>query len=159
MSLIEDLGRGLRFAGGVVAGAGRKAADIAMQQPTVRRGVDTARARIEEARAQFEERFEEVERDLWAWINKVQAEAQRAQRQVERARTADEYYTLLGLKPGADIKQVKRAYRDKMRENHPDKFAHDPVAEAAAHDRAQQINDAYQQLTALLTGRESRRVP
>jgi len=157
MSLIDDLGRGLRFAGGVVAGAGRMAADIAMQQPTVRRGVDTARARIEGARTQFEERFEEVERDLWAWIHKVQAEAQRAQRQVERARTADDYYAVLGLKAGADIKQVKHAYRDKMRDNHPDKFAHDPTAEAKAHARAQEINDAYQQLTALLTGRENRK--
>lgn len=156
MGLLDDLGRGLRFAGGMAARAGRAAADRAMQQPTVRRAADGARARIEEVRGQFEVRFEEVEKELWAWINKMQAEAQRAQRQVERHKTADDHYALLGLSRGADLKAVKRAYRDKMRENHPDKFAHDPAAEAAAHARAQAINEAYQQLTALLTGREGR---
>ena len=158
MSFLNDFGRGLRSARAVAARAGRAAADIAMLQPTVRRGVDGARARIDGMRSQVEERLEEVEKDLWAWIHKMQAEAQRAHRQVERARTAEDHYAVLGLKPGADIKAVKRAYRDKMRENHPDKFAHDACAEAAAHARAQTINEAYQQLTALLTGRENRRV-
>lgn len=152
----------LREVGGQAAraatAAGRAAADAAMQQPGVRRRVDEVRARIDEARAYAEQRFEEVERDLWAWIEKMQAEAQKAHRQVERARSADEYYAVLGLSVGADLRMVKKAYHRKMRENHPDKFAHDPDAERAAHARAQTINEAYQQLNALLTGRESRRV-
>ena len=53
---------------------------------------------------------------------------------------------------------MKRAWRGKMRKNHPDRFAHDPDAEARAHARAQELNLAYQELTALLTGRENRRV-
>lgn len=151
--VFEAGGRAARAA----SAAGRAAADAAMQQPGVRRRVEGVRDRIDEARAAAERRLEEVERDLWVWIEKMQADAQKAQRQVARARSADEYYAILGLRRGADLKAVKKAYHREMRANHPDKFAHDPAAEQAAHARAQAINEAYQQLTALLTGRESRR--
>lgn len=151
--VVEAGGRAARAA----SAAGRAAAEAAMQQPGVRRRVEDVRSRIDEARAAAERRFETVERDLWAWIERMQADAQKAQRQVARARSADDYYAVLGLPRGADLKAVKKAYHSKMRENHPDKFAHDPAAERAAHARAQVINEAYQQLNALLTGRESRR--
>jgi len=150
--LLEAGGQAARAA----SAAGRAAADAAMQQPTVRRRLDGVRQRIEEARVVAEKRLGEVERDLWTWINKMQEEAHRAQRQVVRARSADDYYAVLDLGSGADLRAVKKAYHRKMRANHPDKFAHDPTAERAAHARAQEINEAYQQLTALLTGRESR---
>lgn len=156
MSLIDRLRKAGATAARAGAAAGRMAADRAMQQPTVRRRVEEARAAIAEARQFAEQQFDVIEQDLWDWIRKMQAEAQKTHRQIERARTADEYYAVLGLQPGADFKAIKQAYRQKMRENHPDRFAHDPQAEAVAHARAQRINEAYQQLTALLTGRENR---
>lgn len=156
MNLFDRLREAGAQAARAASTAGRAAADAAMQQPVVRRRLEEARARIEAFQKTAEQRFEEIERDLWTWINKMQEEAQKAQRQVIRARSSDEYYAVLGLGPGADLKTVKKAYHRKMRENHPDKFAHDPVAERRAHARAQEINEAYQQLTALLTGRESR---
>lgn len=156
MSILDRLREAGGRAASAAASAGRVAADAAMQQPSVKRRLDEARRRIDDFRETAEKRFEEIERDLWTWINKMQEEAQRAQRQVVRARSADDYYAVLDLGPGADLKTVKKAYHRKMRENHPDKFAHDPVEERRAHARAQEINEAYQQLTALLTGRESR---
>lgn len=136
---------------------GQVVADAAMAQPAVRRRVDAAKARYADLREQAEERFSKVESDLWAWINKMQAEAQKAGRQAERRKLSANHYATLGLEPGATMDEVKAAYRQKMREHHPDRFAHDADAEAAAQARAQTINIAYQELTALLTGRESRR--
>lgn len=157
MSIFDRLLAAGGRAASAASAAGRAAAEVAMQQPAVRRRVEEVRTRIDEVRHVAEQRFEEVERDLWAWINKMQADAQKAQRQVARARSSDEFYAVLGVPKGSDLKAVKKAYHRKMRENHPDKFAHDPQAESEAHARAQQINEAYQQLTALLTGREDRR--
>jgi DnaJ-domain-containing protein 1 len=137
--------------------AGRAAASAAMKQPAVKRRVERVQARARELREEIEERLGDVESDLWAWIQKLEAEARRTHRQVQRKQSSAEHYRTLGLQPGASIDEVKAAYRKKMRENHPDRFAHDKQAEAAAHARAQQINIAYGELTALITGREARR--
>ncbi|MCA9537288.1 MAG: J domain-containing protein [Myxococcales bacterium] len=147
----------LRSVGRFARDASRTAAEAAMQNPNVRRRVEEARTAYEEMRGVVEERLEALERDLLNWINQAQAQAQRAQRQLDRARAADVYYKTLGISAGADLDAVKAAWRAKMREHHPDRFAHDPDAEARAHAHAQEINRAYQELTALLTGRESRR--
>lgn len=150
MSLIERLAQAGRR-------AGRRAVDAALRQPEVKRRVDAARVVLKEAREAFEERFDDAEADLWAWIQKVQAHAEKAHRQAVRARDADHYYAVLGLKSDATLAQVKTAWRKQMRATHPDRFAHDPAAEAAAHTRALEVNEAYRELTALLSGRESRR--
>ncbi len=128
-----------------------------MENPAVRRRVDAARANLKDLREIAEQRFSEVESDLWAWIQKLQAEATKAQRQALRARDASDHYRTLGVAPGAQLDEVKAAWRQKMRETHPDRFAGDPPAEARAHLEAQQVNLAYEALRALLTGRESRR--
>ena len=132
--------------------AGRKVYDYAMEQPEVRQRVDRAKDLVQEARANVEARVDELERELWDWIREMQAQAQRAQQQVGRAREADTYYRILGVEPGADIDTVKAAWRKKMRENHPDRFGNDPVAEAEAQRKSQLINRAYRELRILLTG-------
>jgi DnaJ-domain-containing protein 1 len=136
---------------------GQLAADIAMQQPEVKRRVEDLRSAFTQARGLIEEQLEALEQDLWVRVNRLQDDAQRLHRQVDRVRNADEYFRTLGLQPGAKMEDVKAAWRKKMRENHPDRFAKDPRAEAEAHRRAQEINRAYQEITALLTGREDRR--
>lgn len=137
--------------------AGRVAADVAMSQPAVRRRVEAAQARVRELRAEVEDRLQDAESDLWAWIQRLEQDVRKNQRQHLRARSATDHYRTLGLAPGASLAEVKAAWRRKMHENHPDRFAHDRQAEARAHSRAQQINLAYQELTALLTGREGRK--
>jgi DnaJ-domain-containing protein 1 len=143
--------------GRVARDLGNSAAELVMQQPNVRRRVDEVKAAARTARATVEAQMERAEHELWGWINEAQERAQKAHRQTGRARSAANHYRVLGVERGADLKVVKRAWRNKMRDNHPDRFAHDPRAEAQAHARAQELNLAYQELTALLTGRESRR--
>ena len=146
-------------AGDVAVNLGKMAADAAMKQPEIKRRVDEVKGIYTQAKAQVETQFEDVESDLWAWINRMQEEAQRTHRQVDRARQAHSYYETLGVPIGSDLPTVKAAWREKMRQNHPDRFVDDPVAEADAQKRAQEINRAYAELTALLTGRENRRAP
>lgn len=55
-------------------------------------------------------------------------------------------YRLLGLAPGADWAAVRRAWRARVRENHPDRFAGDAVAEQVASERLRAINSAFQTL-------------
>ena len=136
---------------------GRVVADAAMAQPVIRENVVRAQTKYTDLRGQAEERMAVVEAELWQWISRMQAEAQKAGRQAQRRKIAVNHYDTFGVGPDATMDEVKAAYRLKMREHHPDRYAHDPVAEAKAQERAQVINVAYQELTALLTGRESRR--
>ena len=43
-------------------------------------------------------------------------------------------YQLLGLKPGASIDEVKRAYRDMIKVWHPDRFCHDQRLQLKAQE-------------------------
>ena len=128
-----------------------------MRQPEIKQRVDAVTESWRDSRAGVENWLLGIEEDLWVWIRRMQAQAQRTQNQFDRAQRSGQYYSTLGLKPGASMDEVKAAWRQKMRENHPDRFANDPVAEERAHRRAQEINLAYAELTALLTGREDRR--
>ncbi len=157
MSVLNTLKQAAQQAAKAAGVAGRAAAEYAMSSDAVRARVDQANAAYAEARKAVEAQLAQAEADVWAWIRKMQAEAQKAQRQADRRLTSVDHYRTLGLSPGADLDAVKTAYRKQMRAHHPDRFAHDPAAEARAHEKAQVINQAYQELTALLTGRESRR--
>jgi len=152
MSLRDRL-RALRDVG---LEAGRVAVEVAMSQPAVRDRVERVQTRVHAVRREAEARVREAESRAWAWMRQMEEEARRTQRQLDRHRTAEDHYTALGLPHGATLDEVKRAYRKLMRDHHPDRHAHDPAAEAHAHARAQRINAAYAELTALLTGRESR---
>lgn len=52
-------------------------------------------------------------------------------------------YDILGVAHDAPLDEVKRAYRKKARENHPDLNPNDPKAE----ERMNQINEAYDRIT------------
>lgn len=58
---------------------------------------------------------------------------------------AVDYYKVLGLKKGASLKEIKRAYRAKALVAHPDKAA--PGEEAKATDQFRQIAEAYETLS------------
>ncbi len=52
-------------------------------------------------------------------------------------------YDILGVPRGASTDEVKKAYRKKARENHPDLNPNDPAAE----ERMNKINEAYDRIT------------
>lgn len=51
-------------------------------------------------------------------------------------------YEILGLREGAGMDEIKRAYRKKAKEFHPDLHPDDPMA----NEKMQQINEAYDML-------------
>ena len=59
----------------------------------------------------------------------------------------DDAYTILGIEPSATDEEVKKAYREMAKKNHPDKVAYlgDDVRKAA-EKKFQEINDAYDRI-------------
>lgn len=57
---------------------------------------------------------------------------------------------ILGLSNGASDDEIKKAHREKVRANHPDQFAQDPVKKASAEEETKKINEARD---VLLSGR------
>ena len=58
--------------------------------------------------------------------------------------TIEEAYVTLNLQPGATIKQLKTAYREKIRKCHPDQIAKmDEEIKKVAEEMTKRINEAY----------------
>ena len=146
----------LRDGIGMLKKAGQVAADVAMTQPGIRRRIERVQATVEVLRREVETIAAQAEARAQVLLRELQEEALRARKQIDRQRSASDHYRTLGLQNGASLDDVKKAYRKMMRQHHPDKHSTDAQAEARAHDRAQAINEAYRELTALLTGRENR---
>lgn len=62
------------------------------------------------------------------------------------------WYKTLELEPGADLQQVRRAYRRLMKQYHPDRFANDPAKLEVANAVTRKLTEAYNGLTELLGG-------
>jgi molecular chaperone HscB len=68
---------------------------------------------------------------------------------VERASSSNDAFGLLGLPAQFDLdpQLIERAFFDRSKELHPDRFANAPAAErVAALSRSRALNDAYQRL-------------
>lgn len=61
-----------------------------------------------------------------------------------------EWYRTLDLSPGADMAQIKAAYRQLMRKYHPDVHAANPQKQKAANELATRVTTAYNGLCAAL---------
>jgi curved DNA-binding protein CbpA len=60
-----------------------------------------------------------------------------------RRRDSWHCYLILGLEPGASVREVKAAYRALVKKWHPDQFHHDPHLQQLAEDKLKEINQAY----------------
>jgi len=61
-----------------------------------------------------------------------------------------DYYDILGVAKNADLGQVKKAYRQKALEFHPDRNQHDPEAE----EKFKEASEAYEVLSDPLKRKE-----
>jgi WD40 repeat protein len=60
-----------------------------------------------------------------------------------------DYYQVLGLEPGSSKDAIKKAYRTRAQQWHPDKFANDPERLEQARAKFALIKEAYEQLSQL----------
>ena len=60
--------------------------------------------------------------------------------------TIDQYYAILGLKPGASQEDIKQAYRQMAKAWHPDRFATELHLKEEAEEKIKLINEAYEKL-------------
>lgn len=64
-----------------------------------------------------------------------------------RSRIDDTYYEILGVKPNSTRDEIRRAYRKKMKEYHPDKFMDQPEwVRKEADEMSKKLNEAYEAL-------------
>ena len=63
-------------------------------------------------------------------------------------------YLILGVAYDATDEQIKAAYRDLARHNHPDNFT-DPAQIASAEERMKEINEAYNAIRRMRSGAET----
>ncbi len=61
-------------------------------------------------------------------------------------------YALLGISHGADKKQIKEAYKQKLKALHPDRYSKDADMEEKANVLTQQLVEAYKKITVYLKG-------
>lgn len=76
----------------------------------------------------------------------VQALLQKAHTLLKRSKTKD-YYKVLGVANDADERTIKKSYRKKTLENHPDKVRHTGVSKEDAEKKMAAINEAYEVLS------------
>jgi DnaJ-domain-containing protein 1 len=62
------------------------------------------------------------------------------------------WYRTLELQPGADLREVRRAYRRLLLQYHPDRHANDPDKLKAATEVTRRLTEAYNGLTRYLGG-------
>lgn len=63
-------------------------------------------------------------------------------------------YEVLGVKQGASLEEIKRAYRELVKQYHPDKYKDNPLADLA-EEKLREINEAYDILTNNSSGASS----
>ena len=72
-------------------------------------------------------------------------------------KSVNECRKILGVDSTATPEELKRAYRDLVREWHPDRFLHNPRLQSNAQEKLREINEAYSQLQAVILDQKTPR--
>ena len=64
--------------------------------------------------------------------------------------TLDECYSILGVKKGVSLDELKQTYRDMVKAWHPDRYREDPAFQIKAENKLKEINIAYHTLEPFL---------
>jgi hypothetical protein len=71
-------------------------------------------------------------------------------------KSVHEYCEILGIDSSATPEQLKKAYRDLVKEWHPDRYLHNPRLQRKAEEKLREINEAYDRLQLLLANPKDR---
>jgi len=74
-------------------------------------------------------------------------------------KSINEYYKILGVDSSITAEELKKVYRELVKEWHPDRLLHNPSLHKTAQQKLQEINEAYDQLLAHLANPEPRSSP
>jgi DnaJ-domain-containing protein 1 len=66
----------------------------------------------------------------------------------EHMKSINEYRKILGVDSSVTAEELKKVYRELVKEWHPDRLLHNPSLHKTAQQRLQEINEAYDQLQA-----------
>ena len=99
-------------------------------------------------------RFKDAAEDAWerAYENARHRAGVRGEPPRDPAADRKRWYRTLELDPGADLQQVRRAYRKLLLQYHPDRHANDPDRYKAATEVTRKLTEAYNGLTRHLGG-------
>lgn len=99
-------------------------------------------------------RFKDAAEEAWerAYENARQRAGVRGEPPRDPVADRKRWYRTLELEPGADLKQVRRAYRKLLLQYHPDRHANDPDKYRAATEVTRKLTEAYNGLTRYLGG-------
>lgn len=65
-------------------------------------------------------------------------------------KSTNEYCKILGVDSSVTPEELKKVYRDLVKEWHPDRLLHNPSLHKTAQQKLQEINEAYDHLQALM---------
>ena len=101
---------------------------------------------INEAFAYFENKFNREEHKRQEQQRRQEEEQRRREEELRRRFTASElrYFAILGVEPGASFAEIKKGYRKRCLQYHPDTVAHlGEEYKRIAGEKMQAINEAY----------------
>lgn len=120
-----------------------------------RRQYEEARLRQQrnnERKKQQRRRQQQQQQQRAYWQRQQQQRRQQQQQQQQQQQFASkptkDYYKILGVKRNADEETIKKAYREQMRQNHPDKLKRTSnLSEEQIESKVADINNAYEILS------------
>jgi DnaJ-domain-containing protein 1 len=90
-------------------------------------------------------RFKDAAEEAWerAYENARVRAGVRGEPLSDPAADRKRWYRTLELQPGADLKEVRRAYRKMLLQYHPDRYANDPEKYKVATEVTRKLTEAY----------------